>query len=346
MRPLAPALALLAASGCSTLGYLGQAASGQFQMLHGARSIPKVLEDAQTPPRIRALLSEVEGIKAFGVRHGLKATPNYRRYCDLGREAAVWVVQACAPLAFEPRRWTFPLVGSVPYLGYFSRQQAQAHADALAREGWDVDVRPASAYSTLGWFSDPVLSTMISPGEEALGDLANVVLHESVHATVYVAGQSAFDESLASFVADRLTAVWLERELGAGAPQTLAWKKVEADRQSRVDRLHGAYQELDAVYRSARSAEQKRAEKARVLESVQRALSLKRPINNATLVGFRTYDAGGPHFERLLAACGGRLPAFLRAVRTVSGADFSSPQQQDLAPVIDRLAVRCRPATP
>src|SRR5690606_33885389 len=134
---------------------------------------------------------------------GLNRTRNYDHYADLQRPAAVWVVQAAPRLELTERAWSFPIVGTVPYLGFFDETEAQAFARELElAEDLDVDVRTAAAYSTLGWLRAPVLSTMIADGPEALGELVNIVLHESVHATVYVPGQSAFDESLASFVAD------------------------------------------------------------------------------------------------------------------------------------------------
>jgi predicted aminopeptidase len=275
-------------------------------------------------------------VKAFGEAHGLRPTASYDRYADLRRPAAVWVVQACAPLSFDVRRWRFPIVGSIPYLGFFDERAARRYAASLAaEEGLDVDVRGASAFSTLGWFDDPVLSTMIERGEAALGDLANVVLHESVHATLYVNDQSAFNESLASFVADRLTPRWLAAALGPGAPEATAWAAAHERQRARTRRLHDAWVELDALYRSGAADADKRAGKERILAALRAELRIARPINNATLAGYKTYDTGGPAFERLLAACGGSLPRFLRALR---GAEFERPQQQQLDDVIDRLA--------
>ena len=297
------------------------------------------------PERVRLLLSSVAVVKAFGERNGLAPTGNYDRYSDLGRAAAVWVVQGCAPLSFDVRHWRFPLVGTIPYLGFFHREAAQRYARELARrEAIDVDVRGAGAFSTLGWFSDPVLSTMIAPGDEALGELANAILHESLHATLYVNDQSPFDESLASFVADRLTVAWLETVLGPGAPQTRAW--IEADELHRVQvaRIHAAYLELDALYRSDSSAQRKREEKARILEELRVELHAARPLNNASIADYKSYDSGGPAFERLLAACDGSWPRFLRALRALSPSDFQRPQQEAFDGVVDRLAQRgCAP---
>jgi predicted aminopeptidase len=337
---LAAALALPCA-GCFSVRYVAQATAGEYQILHEARSISKVVADPGAPERIRRLLGAVRTIKAYGQAHGLKPTRNYARYADLHRPAAVWVVQACAPLAFQVKRWRFPLVGTIPYLGFFDPAAARRFARSVAdREELDVDVRTAGAFSTLGWFQDPVLSTMIPDGDGALGDLANVILHESVHATLYVNDQSSFNESLASFVADRLTRPWLEEVLGRDAPEVKAWVAGEARYRGRVARLHRAYDDLDAVYKSARSDAEKRAEKARILDATRRELGIRGTLNNATLSGYRTYDTGTEAFDRLLTACGGSFPRLLRAAATLQPADFGRPQQEALEPVIDRLAKR------
>jgi predicted aminopeptidase len=333
--------ATLAGAGCFSARYVGQATCGELEILHAARSIREVVANQAAPARIGRLLLSVRTIKAYGQARGLRPTRNYDRYADLRRPAVVWVVQGCAPLAFDVKRWHFPVVGSIPYLGFFDEGDAHRYADSLARqERLDVYVRGASAFSTLGWFHDPVLSTMIPRDEEALGELANVVLHESVHATLYVKDQSSFDESLASFVADHLTLPWLEGVLGKDAPETKAWAAVQARYQVHVARLHRAYLELDAVYRSRESDSHKQAEKARILEAVRVELGLSAPLNNARLAGYKTYDTGVPSFERLLRTCGGSWPRFLEALGTLGEAEFGRPQREDFEDVVDRLAAQ------
>ncbi len=339
------ALAALPASGCFSASYLTQAAGGQYALLHGARSLKVAVRDRAIPERTRGLLMLVPAIKEFGQDRGLTPTRNYGRYTDLHRPAAVWVVQACAPLAFDVRRWRFPLVGSVPYLGFFDEGAARRMAQSLRRdEGLDVDVRTASAYSTLGYFSDPVLSTMISPDEDAAGDLADVILHESVHATLYVPGQSTFDESLASFAGDRLALEYLREAYGPKAPQTRAFADSQRRSQAHLARMQRAFAELDALYRSAETPEAKRSRKAAILGELQRELNLRHPLNNASLAGYRAYDTGGAELDRLLLACGGSWPRFFAALRPLGPADFERPQQESFGPVLDRLAARGCPA--
>ena len=344
VRSLLLAAVALLSSGCFTARYLAQAGRGELDILCRARPIPEVVSDDAVPERIKGLILSVGTIKAYGETQGLRPTRNYESYADLHRPAAVWVVQGCAPLAFQVRHWKFPIVGTVPYLGFFDERAAHRFAASLAREEeLDVDVRGASAFSTLGWFSDPILSTMIPSGEEALGELANAVLHESVHATIYVKDQSAFDESLASFVADRLTATWLIRVRGRDAPATRTWIALQARGEDHRSRLHRAHDELDAVYRSNATDAEKRAEKHRILEALRAELHLAGPINNATLAGYETYGAGYAAFERLLATCGGSWPRFLGVLASVCESDFSRPQLKNIDEVIDRLAKQgCR----
>lgn len=329
-------LCLTSSSGC----YLMQAAAGQYELLHAARPLSSVRADSSVSPRIRDLLSKVPAIKRFGQEFGLTPTGNYTHYADLRRPAAVWVVQGCSALEFKPRRWNFPIVGSVPYLGFFNPDSARTYATELAREPeLDVTVRTASAYSTLGWFKDPVLSTMIPEGPEAFGELANVILHESVHATLYVPNQSAFNESLASFVANELTWQLVVGRSGRHGKEAEAWLAAEERSARYVKEMHRAYEDLDAVYRSALSADEKRSRKNERLSALQKALGLKRRFNNADLAGSKTYDTGRAAFERLRKACGG-VPRFLEAVKSLTEGDFSRLQQQPFDEVVDRLARR------
>jgi predicted aminopeptidase len=338
---LAAACLLAAAaclSGCGTARYLAQATGGQLSLFQRARPLRRVLRDERTPKRLRGLLSEVPVIKRFGEAHGLKPTPNYASYVQLDQPAVVWVVSACDPLEFKSRVWSFPVVGDFPYLGWFSLQDARGFAQELGGEGLDVDVRGASAYSTLGWFSDPLLSSMVPDGDEALGDLANTVLHESVHATLHIPSQAYFNESLASFVADHLTPEYLERRRGSGSAERGSWVEGEARGRERVRALHEAYDQLDQLYRSSsKTREEKLAEKQRLMRELKERLQLKREPNNAMLVQYRTYDTGTPEWEALYEACGESWERFLQSLSALRTDSFPGPHAKDLAPALRPL---------
>lgn len=330
--------ALLSSSGCFKARYLTQAARGQAELLLSARSISTVVDDKTVDARVRALLREVPRIKEFGKRHGLKPTGNYETYVQLHRPAVSWVVSACEPLRFEPMHWSFPVVGSVPYLGFFDPMDAAAYGRSLKSQGYDVDVRAVEAYSTLGWFKDPVLSSMIPPGDTTLAELANVILHESTHATAYVSGQGNFNESLASFVADTLTPLFLVERQGPDSKELAVWRDVETRYKARIEQLHETYLALDTVYQSRLSDDEKRAEKKRILDRARTGLRFRRELNNATLMGYRTYSATSDGFRILLESCERQMPRFLAKMRALSPSSFGVDQRDELDALLLLLA--------
>jgi predicted aminopeptidase len=334
----APALLALALlGGCFHVRYLTQATGGQLALLQGARPIAEVLADPDTDLRTAVLLEEVGHILAFARAQGLASHGNYGRYIELDRPAVVWMITASRPLAFEPKTWWFPIVGSFPYLGWFDWRAARRYATELAADDWDVAVRPVHAYSTGGWFPDPVLSTMLSEADDAFRYLANILLHELVHANILVYGQSTFNESLASFVGDAMTADYLAARFGAGSVEVAAFAVEIADEQTRGDRLQQAYAELEALYASDLPDAAKRERKDAITRQLQLDLDLINQPNNASLSGFATYNAGRAEFAALLAACDRDWPRFLALVDTLESDDFPEDQTEDLGPVIDTL---------
>ena len=312
-------------------GYFVQAGLGQWRLFNRARPLTEVLQDERVSARTRGLLGEVAAIKAFGEKAGLSATKNYTDYVEWEGPAVVWVVTACEPLAFREKTWSFPMVGGFNYLGWFDRGQAIRFAEGLKAEHWDTDVRGAAAYSTLGWFRDPVLSTMLAdrseakkPGSEsvqsepdtAIAELTQVILHESVHATLHLPSEPVFNESLASFVAEQLTPRYFA---GRGVPGSeRIWKHYEAQRkkgESIREQLRVAYEDLHRLYESSRSESEKREAKRERLERLRKETGNFREWNNASLVQFKTYETGEREFERLFVACGGDLPRFLRVLQ-------------------------------
>jgi predicted aminopeptidase len=335
-----------ALAGCGNAlgaGYLTQAAEGQFWLLRSARPIPEVTADEATPARTRTMLSEVASIKHFGEDQGLTPTKNYETYVDVKGPAVTWVVSACEPLAFRPRSWNFPIVGNITYVGWFDVADARAHAARLKEQGLDVDLRGASAYSTLGWLRDPILSSMLAEGDGALGGLVDVVIHESVHATYYLKGQSFLNESLASFIAPKLTHDYLARTRGPDAPELAAYQRAEALGDEHRKALHEVYLALEKLYASAAPTAEKLEKKAKILADVQAQLRLRRPLNNAVLVQYRTYDTSHDDLEALFAACGKSWPRFWTAMRALDLRSFVREQQADLHPVLVPLQGHCGP---
>jgi predicted aminopeptidase len=341
-RPwLALALAAPLLGGCVELCYLGQAAAGQEDIGHRARPLEEAIADERVPAKTRAMLALIEDVKHFGERHGLTATESYREYADLERSAVVWVVTASHPLRFEPVTWRFPIVGAVPYLGWFERADAIQQAQALSRDGNDVYVREARAYSTLGWFRDPVLSTMLKDGPD---DVIEVVLHESMHATHYVPSQTIFNESLANFVGSHLATAYLKERLRADAWRLFDHEARAAEHERRVERLEAAHATLSALYASNLEDAEKLDKKHTILTALQRELGALHPLNNAALLQAQAYDSGASGFAALLSACGASWPRFVREVRTIGQDDFTGPDQAALDALLEaRARAGCPP---
>jgi predicted aminopeptidase len=345
MHRLATGLLALALSGCFETGYLLQAGEGQLDLVCRARNIDSVLDDPETPPEVKQQLEEVPRIKAFALDVGLVPTKSYEDFVALDRPVAVWVVSAAPPLSFESKTWTFPIVGSVPYLGWFDKIDARTHARELAAEGWDVDLRGASAYSTLGWFRDPVLSSMLGDGTDATGALAEVILHESLHATVYVKGQSSFNEGLATFVGDHLAVKYLAKRYGEGSTELSSYVEGEEQGKKRAERLRRAFEDLDALYRSKLPRAEKLARKKEYLTGLASELHMRRMPTNATLAGFRAYHGGSKSFEALYEACGSDVGRMVAAAKLVKESDFPAAQATELDGVVARIAERGCKAT-
>jgi predicted aminopeptidase len=348
-RPLAIAASVLtlAMSGCFEVDYLLQAGEGQLDLLCRARNLEDARENKDLSPNTRRLLGDVPIVKRFATKAGLIPTKSYEDFVALDRRSVVWVVSAAPTFSLEPKQWWFPIVGDVPYLGWFDKHLAQNHAESMAADGWDVDMRGSIAYSTLGFFDDPVLSTMIDDAPDADGELANVILHESVHATVYVAGQSEFNEGLATFVGDHLTIEYLTERFGAESHEITAWVDGEAYGRALRERLYQAYRDLTALYKRKISREEMLKQKSLYLEGLRAEVGFPRPITNATLAHYDTYHGGEEAFAKLYEVCNRDIREVIRVTRVVTAKDFDKTAESDLTKLVDKLGKRCKkPQTP
>ncbi|MDQ3365564.1 MAG: aminopeptidase [Myxococcota bacterium] len=333
--------AVAALGGCLMPRYLAQAAHGQFDLLDRAKPIEEVIADPATPLRTAMLLSTIPEIKAYGRSFGLSVRRNYTHYAALGRPAAVWFVGAADPLKFKPRKWCFPIVGCFAGVGWFDEDDAVKHKLDLEAQGYDAIVRPASAYSTGGWFPDPVLSTMLAGDNSALPELFNVIIHESVHATVLVPDQPFFNESFATYVADTLTDHWILEKFGRGSPEELAWSLGQATHLARTSRMLDGYNQLKQLYDGPLPRDAKLARKAQIIDELVDDLRLRKRPNNASLTETRVYNGGVAHLIEAHRTCGD-LRKLVIAGRGMSRKDFGKTLQDDLAPIGKLLGERCR----
>lgn len=315
-RGLVVALALLlgGCNGSFSPRYYWQAAHGQLELWRLARPLAEVDADRASTQALRNKLALAAEIRDWASREmALPDNGSYRRYADLGRPFVVWNVFATEPLSVKPRQACFPIAGCVSYRGFFAEGDARAHADALAREGLDVHVSGVPAYSTLGWFDDPLLNTFIHYPET---ELVRLIVHELAHQIVYVRDDTEFNESFASAVEEEGVRRWLARpgkeKLRDGFERA---QLLRSDFAALVTRYRDA---LDALYGSDLADREKHAGKVRLLEELgadYRALRDTRwsgfrgydrwfaqDINNATLASIGLYTAARPAFTRLIAA--------------------------------------------
>lgn len=195
-------------AGCAQLSYYSQAVQGHFHVIAEAKPIDQWLADPMVSSDLKARLQRVREIRAFAARElGLPDNGSYTQYADIKRKYVMWNVVATPELSLQPERWCFPVAGCVDYRGYYSREAAQQFADQLSHQHFDVRVTGVPAYSTLGWFSDPVLSTFIEYPE---AELARLIFHELAHQVVYATGDSQFNESFATAVEEMGVMRWIE----------------------------------------------------------------------------------------------------------------------------------------
>ncbi len=311
-------------AGCQ-VSYYGQAVNGHMEIWWKQRPAIAVAQDPDTPEDLREKLEFVQRLLVFAEEELLLPNDgNYTRYADLEREFVVWSVFAAPRLDVEPVRWKYPVVGELAYRGYYKEKDAEAFGDRQRAKDLDVAVVGVPAYSTLGWFKDPLLNTFIDYDEE---QLASLIFHELAHKKYYRHGDTEFSEAFAVAVEEEGVRRWLAVH-GTREEQETYEKNVK-----RVDDfiqlLLDARADLEAVYASTDSDSEKLARKKGILDELQTRVRqilrdagrepkdtfwLRDDINNAHLNIIATYHLMVPEFEAVLRECGGDLEKFYAAV--------------------------------
>lgn len=323
---LTPALLL---AGCSNLGYYVQAVGGHLSVMRASRPIQEVLQDPAVDPALKKKLDAVFAMREFASRElGLPDNDSYRAYADLGRPFVVWNVFAAPELSVQPEHWCMAFVGCVNYRGYYSREDAERHADELRAAGLDTYVGGVPAYSTLGYLADPVLNTFLRFGDT---EVARTIFHELAHQKVFVGDDSIFNESFATTVENEGLRRWFA--LGASPQQYQAYA-AHRERKTQfvelIDRFRGLLRER---YADKQPAAEARLAKAQVLADLRRAYGALKVswggyagydrwfedgLNNAKIASLGIYTQLTPAFEALLAQENHDLPRFYQRVAALA----------------------------
>jgi predicted aminopeptidase len=350
---------------CDSVGYYSQAISGQLQILVQRRAIPSLLDESSTPETLRQQLQQVQALREFAdAQLQLPVGRQFSSYVDVEAPYVVWNVFAAPEFSLEPLTWCFPVAGCVSYRGYFSEQAARKFAQELQAQGHDVYVGGVTAYSTLGWFADPVLNTVI--GREPW-QLASLIFHELAHQVVYVQGDTTFNESFATTVEQLGLQRWLQQTEGEGAAQALLaqTERAQQQREQFVALVQTAVADLRRIYAGSApatnqmataapsanlgadaSAANQHADILRVAKQARLAqlreqyeqlkqqwggdssydLWFAQDLNNAQLLTVATYNSQVPVFRRLLRDCNQDLPCFYAEAQRLAALDAPARQ--------------------
>jgi len=321
---------LIANAGCQTAHYYGQAIGGQWQLSSKKQPITRVISQTPSGEPLRERLQQVQEIVAFAEYHlGLPSKGAYQDYTDIDRPYVVWNVLAAPEFSLEAHTWWYPIVGSLEYRGYFKKEQAIKIGDQLRQEGMDVHIGGVTAYSTLGFFNDPVLSTFV---DDPVEDLAELLFHELAHHQLFYSGDTDFNEAFATAVGREGVRRWLLSKGDATGHQRYLQRRRRDDQViAMILKTRG---QLEELYRKPIAIEAMRKQKAKITASLRNDYRRQKnswpgyrtfdnfmaaPINNARLNGVDTYYELVPKFESLLTAVTGpddNFSAFIDRIKT------------------------------
>jgi len=315
--------------GCSNLSYYAQAVGGHLDVMRATLPINEVIRDPARDPALKRKLQDVQAIREFASRElGLPDNNSYRSYADVGRPYVVWNVFAAPALSLEPMRWCMFMVGCVNYRGYYDKQEAESLAGELRQQGYDTYIGGVPAYSTLGYFDDPVLSTFLRFGT---AEVARTMFHELAHQLIFVQDDSAFNESYATAVENEGMRRWLASH--AAPEQRLAFETQRERKEAFSGLMRDYRKKFRSLYASARSDDQQRNAKTDLIDALRRDYAeLKASwdgyagydkffgddLNNAKLVSLSLYSELVPAFEALLAKEHHDLPRFYQRVAALA----------------------------
>ena len=317
--------------GCSGFSYYQQAIGGQYDLLSRRVEINTLINNKETPEKLKLKLETVLRIKSFSENEMMMGASNsYSQYSDLQRDYVVWNVSASPTLSLTPLQWCYPIVGCQSYRGYFHQDMAIKEASRLQQQGYDTWVGGVSAYSTLGWFEDPALNTFIFRAD---ADLAALLIHELSHQILYIKGDTAFNESFATAVEIEGLKRWLKQQEQEQLLMTYQLKRKE--KALFIDTISQTTKKLKNLYSSDLSEEAKTIKKEQLISALK--TSYKEAVaktslpgyyvhwfdevNNAKLAAISNYYYYVPAFSAMIESADGDMASFYRHVKTLSEKD-------------------------
>lgn len=320
-------LLVLLTSGCSSVSYYLQAIGGHLDILASEQPIEELIAQPETDTELRRRLSLAKQARVFASQQlGLPDNDSYKTYVDLGRPYVVWTVVATPPFSIQPREWCFYFVGCLSYRGYFSREDARELAEDLKQQGMDVSVGGTMAYSTLGYFDDPLVSSMLRYDDISL---VGVIFHELAHQLIHVENDTAFNEAFATAVEQEGVRRWLIQQNKVEAYQ--AYTQRSRNRHEFFTLVKQLRSDLDVIFRQPFAAQQKVQRKKALYADFKTRYAqwaeqvrdhrfdnwVHRDLNNAHLALIATYHDQVPGFIHLLEQNQGNLQAFYQRVRAL-----------------------------
>jgi predicted aminopeptidase len=289
---------------------------GQWRVLRGTQPIADYLQKPEVPDSLKEKVRLIQEIKRFAEDSlGIKPSENYTSIFDQQGKPILWIVTACPPFALEAYEWRFSFLGKFSYKGHFERHHAEQDSALLAAQGYEAAIDEVSAWSTLGWFKDPILSSMLYRSE---GSLANLIIHELTHGTLYVKDDVDFNENLASFIGDQGALRFLAYKFGENSLPYQAYLQRQADIGLFDSFMLQAAQRLQALYTApafvALPLAEKQAQKQKLIQNIsndfdQLPFQQKEryrgyfegwQVGNPFFMGFLRYRAQQYDFEQVL----------------------------------------------
>lgn len=232
---------------------------GQLAIVSNAKPIEDILKDVNFPDSLKYKLRLIQEIKQFATDSiGIDPSENYSTVYDQNHKPILWAISACEPYSFKAKEWTFPFLGTVSYKGFFNKMKAEKEILALQLKGYDIDVFSPSGWSTLGWFKDPILSNMLFKTD---GQLANLIIHELSHGTLYVKNNVTFNENLASFIGDKGAEQFLITKYGVQSKQYTDYENSKSDEKIFKKYILKSKVRLDSLYSTLSQKENEKTKK-------------------------------------------------------------------------------------